>query len=866
VQSEPDHIHDTDSERRHGERGSNDVCTPILTFPHQGGRKPASAKRKHLCDDLKLGFIKPENHQRRPLRLPLAVAIAVLCLFATPLPCASAAPPKLSVAAPETVGMRSSDLAKIDDEVQQEIVAKKLPGAVVLIGRQGSIVFQKAYGNRQVAPEPVPMTIDTVFDLASLTKPIATATSVMLLVEAGKLRVTDRVASHIPEFAQNGKEAITLEQLLTHQSGLIADNALADYADGSERAIERVLALRPLNEPGTKFTYSDVNFIVLGELVRGLCGESLKDFTQARIFQPLGMDETGYLPGAVLAARAAPTERRSDKWMQGEVHDPRAHLLGGIAGHAGLFSTAADLAVYAQMMLERGTYAGVRIARPRTIEQMTRRVAVPGGGARGLGWDMQTGFSINKGKTMSPAAYGHGGFTGTGIWIDPELELFVIFLSNRVHPDGKGLVNPLIGRVGTIAASAIENPPEFAAKPDERKPALSPPADPAPGTSPVLTGIDVLERDQFAALAGRRVGLITNHTGINRRGTSTIELLARAPGVTLVALFSPEHGLEGKLDVARIADGRDEKRNVPIFSLYGQTRQPTPESLAGIDTLVFDIQDIGTRFYTYPSTMGNAMRSAAEHKLRFVVLDRPNPINGVDVAGPVLDAGKESFVGYHRLPVRHGLTVGELARMFNDELKIGADLKVIEMQGWRRGDYFDATGLLWVNPSPNMRNLNEALLYPGIGLLEMTNLSVGRGTDTPFEIVGAPWLDGSKLAERLNRAPLAGVRFIPTSFTPTSSKFKEERCGGVQIIITERRQMEPLRVGFELARQLALLFPDGWDSRQYDRLLGNSAVFAAVTTGKPLAEIEALYQADLEGFLKRREQFLIYKSQPAPGR
>jgi uncharacterized protein YbbC (DUF1343 family)/CubicO group peptidase (beta-lactamase class C family) len=793
------------------------------------------------------------------MRLPRAAVFAVVCVFATSLPVAHGAPRKLPTATPESVGMRSTDLAKIDAEVEQEITAKRLPGAVILIGRQGSIVFQRAYGNRQVEPDVIPMTIDTVFDLASLTKPVATATSVMLLVEAGKLRISDRVAMHIPEFAQNGKEQITLEQLLTHQSGLIADNAISDYADGPELALERVLALRPVSPPGTKFIYSDMNFVVLGELVRRTAGENLQAFTRYRIFEPLGMTETGYLPEPSLRARAAPTEQRDGRWMRGEVHDPRAHRLGGIAGHAGLFSTASDLAVYAQMVLERGSYGGVRIARPRTIEQMTRAVSVPGGGLRGLGWDVQTAFSINKGKTMSPAAFGHGGFTGTGIWIDPELELFVIFLSNRVHPNGKGLVNPLIGRIGTIAASAIENPPEFAVRPSDRKaPALAP-ADRALESSAVLTGIDVLERDKFSVLAGRRVGLITNQTGINRLGKSTVDLLANAPGVTLVALFSPEHGLEGKLDVAKIADGRDEKLNLPVYSLYGQNRQPTQESLAGIDTLVFDIQDIGTRFYTYPSTMGNALRSAAEHKLRFVVLDRPNPINGIDVAGPVLDAGKESFVGYHRLPVRHGMTVGELARIFNEELKIGADLTVIAMEGWRRGDFFDATGLLWVNPSPNMRNLNQALLYPGIGLLEMTNLSVGRGTDTPFEIIGAPWLDGRKLAEALNRAPLGGVRFVPTNFTPAGSKFKDERCGGAQMIIADRSALQPVRLGFEIARQLALLFPREWDSRLYDRLLSSAAVFQAVTSGKTIAEIEALYQSDLEEFLKRREQFLIYR-------
>jgi len=582
-----------------------------------------------------------------------------------------------------------------------------------------------------------------------------------------------------------------------------------------------------------------------------VCG--IDEVQWAEVPHPLGSLLTDEL-----RARAAPTEKRDDHWMQGEVHDPRAHLLGGVAGHAGLFSTAADLAVYAQMMLNRGSFAGVRILSPRTVDLMTEPVAVPSG-FRALGWDMETRYSINKGELMSSAAFGHGGFTGTGLWIDPELDLFVVFLSNRVHPNGKGLVNPLIGRIGTIAAAAIVNAPAVARRlPNRNSPAATTEEEPAPAGN-VLTGIDVLARDSYEILKDRRVGLITNHTGINRQGISTAKLIGGAPGVSLVALFSPEHGIDGKLDVAKIADGRAAALNVPIYSLYGETRRPTAESLKGIDTLVFDIQDIGTRFYTYPSTMGNAMRAAAEHKLRFVVLDRPNPINGVDVAGPVLDAGRESFVGYHRISVRHGMTVGELARMFNDELKIGADLVVVPVEGWRRADHFDAMGLLWVNPSPNMRNLNEALLYPGIGLLETTNFSVGRGTDTPFEIIGAPWIDGLRLAGELNRAGLAGVRFTPTFFTPTASKFKDERCGGVQIAITDRRRLLPVRVGFEIARQLRALYPDAWRVADYDRLLGNAAVLKAITEGAAVSDIEQLYQADLESFSKRRSRFLLYK-------
>ncbi len=385
-----------------------------------------------------------------------------------------------------------------------------------------------------------------------------------------------------------------------------------------------------------------------------------------------------------------------------------------------------------------------------------------------------------------------------------------------------------------------------------------PPHSSHPKQCETLTGIDVLQRDQFKQLDGQRVGLITNHTGINRQWRSTVQLLNEAKNVQLVALFSPEHGFEGKLDVAKINDARDSGTGLKIYSLYGKTRMPTDEMLNGIDTLVFDIQDIGTRFYTYISTMGNAMKAAAKHGIRVVILDRPNPINGIDVQGPVLDAGSESFVGYHRIAVRHGMTAGELAKMFCAELKLHLDLEIIEMEGWNRSRFFDATGLPWINPSPNMRSLTQALLYPGVGLLETTNLSVGRGTDTPFEIIGAPYIDGVQLARNLNAADLDGIRFVPIRFTPESSKFKNEQCGGVNFIITNRKSFHPLKLGLELARTLRLMYPDAWETKSLNRLLSHQKTFEALQAGTPVEVIRANYKNDLQDFQSRREQYLIY--------
>jgi CubicO group peptidase (beta-lactamase class C family) len=374
-------------------------------------------------------------------------------------------PLRLPHVTPVKAGLNADKLQQIDAIVQEGLDQKKMPGCVVLVGRRDKIVLLKAYGNKRLEPAAEPMTTDTVFDLASLTKPIATATSVMILVDQGKLKLDEPVATYLPEFAANGKEKATVRQLLIHVSGLIPDNNIKDYDDGAEQAIQRVLALKPQTAPGERFAYSDMNFVVLGELLKKVSGRNVHEFSREHIFQPLGMQETSFLPGDELKKRAAPTEKRDGKWMQGEVHDPRAFKLGGIAGHAGLFSTAEDLAIYASMMLGRGERGGKRILSDDAWKQMTAPNKVPARrnngtsyeGFRSLGWDMKTGYSINRGESFSSAAFGHGGFTGTAIWIDPEKDLFLIFLSNRVHPDGKGLVNPLIGKIGTVVGEAAES-------------------------------------------------------------------------------------------------------------------------------------------------------------------------------------------------------------------------------------------------------------------------------------------------------------------------------------------------------------------------------------------------------------------------
>ncbi len=780
--------------------------------------------------------------------------------------------------------MSAQQLAYIDEAVADEIAKKQLPGAVVLVGRQGKIVWRKAYGNRTLEPTQEAMTPDTIFDLASLTKVVATATSVMILVERGKIRLGDPVARYIPEFGEMGKKNITVEQLLTHRSGLMPDNALEDYQSGLEKAWENIWKLAPIAEVGSKFIYSDVNFEVLGELVRRLSGKPLNEFAAENIFRPLGMKDTGFLPAQALQIRSAPTEQRAGRWMRGEVHDPRSYLLGGVAGHAGLFSTADDLALYCQMILSGGTLKSVRILSQMGVARMTEGRDSGGNGAndgewRGLGWDIKTRFSGNRGDLFTFQSFGHTGFTGTSIWIDPERETFVIFLSNRVHPklDPKTPtdVSSLRGRIASIVSASITDDQPFSSlrrfyslekmrvAPFEKLIFMPPGGlQPAPNgiksSSISLNGIDVLARDNYAILKGKRVGLITNHTGKDRSGNTTIDLLFKAPGVKLVALFSPEHGIRGALDQEKITNSTDEKTGLPILSLYGETRKPTDEMLKNLDVLVFDIQDIGARFYTFVSTMGLAMEAAAKNKVKFVVLDRINPINGTDVEGPLADADKLSFIAHHRMPIRHGMTVGELAQLFNTERNINADLQIVKVENWRRGAWFDETGLTWINPSPNMRSLTQATLYPGVCLLEPTNVSVGRGTDTPFEVIGAPYIDGQKLAAALNATKLSGVRFVPVRFTPTTSVNKGVECGGVNLIITNRNAFEPVLTGLEMAAQIYKLYPKEFNVDKFNRLLVSDKIYSAFKQGSEAKALRQIWDSELEQFKAIRQKYLLY--------
>ena len=782
------------------------------------------------------------------------------------------------------------ELDAMEQAITNAVAAKELPGAVFWVERMG-LSYHKALGHRSLEPAVEPMSDDTVFDIASLTKVVATAPSILLLKQRGQLGFDDPVRKHLPEFRGEGTADITLRQLLTHTSGLRpglpSQPEWSGYSNGIHLACQQV----PTNTPGTVFRYSDINFILLGEVVRRVSGRPLNEFARDEIFRPLRMPDTTFLPSRDQRARMAPTERTAQGMRRGQVHDPTAYRMGGVAGHAGLFSTAADLARFARLILQGGELDGFRLFTPETIREMTS-VQTPESviARRGLGWDIDSPYSRPRGSVFPRGSFGHTGWTGTLLWMDPFSKTFWIFLSNRVHPDGKGSVLLLYSTLGTLAGRAVEGF-DFAnvrgelpfrtnfialstAEQNPRASGTNRLLTPHPELPGVRNGIDVLVRQGFAPVRHLRLGLVTNHTGQDRWRNPTIDLLFHAPEVRLQALFSPEHGIRGALDEA-VGDGTDGPTGLPIYSLYprvparehGQSehdynaqlnrlRSPPAAAITNLDALVFDIQDIGCRFYTYVATLGLCLEAGARAGIQLIVLDRVNPINGVTVEGPVYH-GDPLFIAWHSLPLRHGMTLGELARMFDAERGLKAQLTVVPVEGWTREMWFDATGQPWRNPSPNMRSLNAAALYPGVGLHERA-LSVGRGTDTPFEVAGAPYIDDLLLAHELNQAALPGIRFVPIRFTPESSTFAGQECGGVSMVVTDRQALRAVDVGILIGLTLRRLYPADYALDKTDTLLRDAATLEAMKAGSALREIKQAWAADLQEFQKRRAKYLLY--------
>ncbi|PYV56497.1 MAG: hypothetical protein DMG91_09475 [Acidobacteria bacterium] len=793
------------------------------------------------------------------MRLSTKIRFAWLLLAAF-LNCAAAQAPQ---------PVKTSRLSVVDTVLRDAIRDGQIPGAVLLVWHDGQIVYRKALGFRALEPRREVMTADTIFDIASLTKVVATTIAVMQLVERGQVRLNDPVAKYIPEFAQNGKEDVTVRNLLTHYSGLDPDLDLTQPWIGRDAAFTLAFAAKPSSPPGSKFVYSDINFIVLAALVERVSKEQLDKYCDTHIFTPLKMTRTRFTPPKTWLPRIAPTQYdEQNRMLRGVVHDPTARRMGGVAGNAGVFSTADDLSKFARAMI-----TGSAVLPVSMVEKMTTPQQPPtSSNLRGLGWDIDSPFSSNRGDLLPVGSFGHTGFTGTSLWIDPTTRTYIVLLTNAVHPRGRGTAVALRNKVATAVTAALN------LKPSEQQElrwktitgyneAQTAARRLAVRNGTVRTGIDVLEGHNFDVLNGssaqkRRIGLLTNQTGTDSQGRRTIDVLAHAEGISLDAIFSPEHGVAGTLDTLHIDNSRDMATGIAVYSVYGGTnaaRRPSADILKQLDAVVIDIQDVGVRFYTYETTVGYFLEAAAKTGTEVVLLDRPNPITGSFVQGAIGDPGKENFTNYGIIPVRHGMTLGELAKMFNGERNLGAKLTVVPMEGWTRGDWFDSTSLPWVNPSPNLRSLTQATLYPGVALVEGTNVSVGRGTDTPFELLGAPWIKGTELASYLNARNISGVRFVPAAFTPSDSNYANQRCQGINLVLIDRNAFDGPELGVELASALLKLYPQQFHIDRMMEILANQSVYDAIVHGQDPRRIAEDWRRALESFQQIRQKYLIYK-------
>ena len=853
---------------------------------------------------------------------------------------------------------QTPDFSPVSTLIGQAIAEHKLPGAVVVIGHGGKIVFEQAYGSRALEPTVEPMTEDTIFDMASLTKVLVTTTAVLQLYEQHKLDLDAPVAKYMPEFAQNGKARITVRELMMHYSGLPEDVDLKDdwglLRPDKEEAIRRAMASTAYGPAGVTFRYSDINFITLGYLVETLSGQTLDRYAREHIFTPLGMTETAYHPfdntcgparfigsavepgpkpvgriGVVCPPgtwspygadpHTAPTAHDDqgtavtnpdfDHILRGTVHDPTTRRMGGVAGHAGVFSTAGDAAKFCQALLDKLrdgtgpfplTQATLQLAtspnEPRTASA-TATIFTPAGettkgvASHGLGWDINTAYSRPRGTIFPIGSFGHTGFTGTSLWMDPASNSYVVLLANAIHPKVSAPISHLRADVATAAARVLGLESASGLVPPQR--------------TQVLTGIDVLEATHFAALktlaaqhgGHLRLGLLTNQASLDAQGKRTVDVLNHAaPELELKTLFAPEHGLLAHQDSEHLAAETDSATHLPVIAVYGPKpadKHPKLADLKQLDAVVIDLQDAGVRFWTYETLTGYFLEACAQVHIPLILLDRPNPLGGEAVQGPVSDAGSENYTNFMPLPLRHGLTLGELARYFNANATesqhklppldgravqlapdtndpgptttlpgLNCDLTVIAMQNWSRSEYFKDTGLTWTPPSPNLKSPVASILYPGVGLTEQTNISVGRGTETPFENLGAPWIHSAELAQYLTARRIVGVEITSTQMEIAEDANHYPSHGltipGVHFRVVDPSHFNSPEFGLELLAALAHLYGREFKLELARNLLANSDTLGALKTGRNPADITAKWVPAIEGFIKDRKPYLIY--------
>ncbi len=703
------------------------------------------------------------------------------------------------------------------------------PGAVAYVGNLERTLFRQAIGMRQLEPAAHPAEPDTLYDLASLTKTVATTTAILLLYEDGELDLDAPVTEFLPIEAYSN---ITLRHLLTHSAGLVAGGAYFREVSSTSEMIER-FAKRDLDwPPGARRRYSDVGFILLGQIVELAAKDSLDAFCRERIFEPLHMEDTAFNPPKQLAARAAATERCGwrGRVMVGQVHDENAYAVGGVSGHAGLFSTADDLARYCRGLLEGA------LLRESTIEEMIRPGQVPTYPWQGLGWQVAPWESGAQGYLPSRRAFGHSGWTGVSLWIDPDPGVFSILLGNTCHPSRSDRQNRAFRGIFHAAAAKCLYPVRSAAH----------------------TGLDRLLLDEFAPLKDRRFALLTNHASVDAWGRHIIKLLDLDSSLQLKRLYSPEHGIRGQAEAGE--DVASESGPIPVTSLYGDRKRPTDEELDEIDVLVVDLQDVGSRYYTYMATMKECMAACADKGIPLLVLDRPNPIGGAVLEGPIA-TNTDTPVSCAAIPVRHAMTMGELALYFaaHEFERPRPSVQVYPLDNWRRDLYFNDLSLPWAPPSPNIPSAETALLYVGTCLFEGTNLNEGRGTDTPFHVLGAPWLDAVAVLRQIAPEESQGAVLEPITYTPVSMpgrasnpRYQDEVCRGVRIRIRDRMALRPFTLALALIQAIRNRHADQFEwTGMFDLLAGGPALRDELEAGDAALTIVNRWAVAHEEFRQR---------------
>lgn len=710
------------------------------------------------------------------------------------------------------------------------VSASLSPGAVALVGDVHHTYFHAATGLRQAVPEPLPALPTTPYDLASLTKVVATTTAIMLLREDGALDLDQPVSEIVPIPAFG---AFTVRHLLTHTAGLVAGLPYYKTASSIDEMLQRYAEREPDWPPGTRRRYSDVGFMILGRAVELAARDSLDAFCAKRIFKPLGMKCTAFNPPKAWRDTCAATEDCAwrGRLLVGEVHDENAYAVGGVSGHAGLFAPAEDLALFC-----RASLSG-KLLPEKVLDEMTRLGQAPVYPWQGLGWQLDPWASGKEGFLPSRSAFGHTGWTGTCIWMDRRTGLFGILLSNTCHPSRANRNNEILRRTFFSAVAR-----QF-----------------YPRTTNAHSGLDRVVWEGFAMVRDKRFALLTNHAAVDQLGRHILDVFALDPRVKPTRLYSPEHGIRGDVEAGEAV--ASEPGDVPIISLYGERKRPSRDELKNVDLFVIDLQDVGARYYTYAATMFDCIRACGETRTPVLVLDRPNPVGGDTLEGPIAtDVG--SPVCAAPVPIRHGMTMGELATCFVDTLLTGPkpSLSVSALDGWQPERLFDECGLPWTPPSPNVPKARTALLYTGTCLFEGTNLNEGRGADTPFEMIGAPWLDPAAVIRKIRAADRPGCSLVPVTYTPraipgkaSDPRYRDQECQGIRIVVQDPHKVR----AFTLAVALLIAIRNRhsgefqWEP-SFDVLAGSKDLRCAIETGKSARRIIAECASALDAFNTKR--------------